>query len=305
MQDFIPGPEDKSILFEQENHISKEVWDGKELETIRCIPWDPKSDSWTLNTRMRQYFDWQPYDRYSDELVDCVNEGDRSLFRSAVTMVDRFLDWQLESFEKLEKMADASQMNSFVKSMQRKVETFKKAWSSGFVSFNVENCINSTFDEEGKADVKSPSPNTSVGSYDGVYGLSPNPHTSTHMFHSFHSTMTPIHVSTPQSVRRQIPVNLSTPQSSSKGIIILGGPDESSGQSRGGNKMGSIVGWMKANPRKATYIPVLKSTYYVPKNKREKVSRPNPKYCLSHAERSCLEELCIRLYSKLWTIGWA
>ena len=65
--------------------------------------------------------------------------------------VDRFLDWQLESFEKLEKMADASQMNSFVKSMQRKVETFKKAWSSGFVSFNVENCINSTFDEEGKA----------------------------------------------------------------------------------------------------------------------------------------------------------
>ena len=28
---------------------------------------------------------------------------------------------------------------------------FKKAWSSGFVSFNVENCINSTFDGEGKA----------------------------------------------------------------------------------------------------------------------------------------------------------
>ncbi|KAJ8649727.1 hypothetical protein MRB53_002750 [Persea americana] len=126
---------------------------------------------------------------------------------------DRFLDWQLESFEKLEKMADSSQMNSFVKSMQRKVETFKKSWSSGFVSFNVENCINSTFDEEGKADVRSPSPNTPIGSRDGVYGLSPDPHTSTHMFHSSHSTMTPIHVSTPQSVRSQIPVNLSTPQS--------------------------------------------------------------------------------------------
>ncbi|RWR91080.1 serine/threonine-protein phosphatase 7 long form [Cinnamomum micranthum f. kanehirae] len=51
----IPGPEDKSILFEQENHISKEVWDGKEPEIARCIPWDPKNDSWTLNTRMRQY----------------------------------------------------------------------------------------------------------------------------------------------------------------------------------------------------------------------------------------------------------
>ncbi|XXG45872.1 hypothetical protein AAC387_Pa02g0839 [Persea americana] len=63
----------------------------------------------------------------------------------------RFLDWQLESFEKLEKMADPSQMNSFVKSMQRKVKMFKKAWSSGFVSFNIENCINSTFDEEEKA----------------------------------------------------------------------------------------------------------------------------------------------------------
>ncbi|KAJ8630738.1 hypothetical protein MRB53_024061 [Persea americana] len=147
--------------------------------------------------------------------------------------VDKFLDWQLESFEKLEKMADASQMNSFVKSMQRKVETFKKAWSSGFVSFNVENCINSTFDEEGKADVRSPSPNTPVGSPNGVYELSPNLHTSPHMFHSSHSTMTPIHVNTPQSVRSQIPVNLSTPQSSSKDFIVLGGPDESSGQSRG------------------------------------------------------------------------
>ncbi|KAJ8632893.1 hypothetical protein MRB53_026229 [Persea americana] len=114
--------------------------------------------------------------------------------------VDRFLDWQLESFEKLEKMVDPSQMNSFVKSMQRKVETFKKAWSSGFVSFKVD-CINSTFDEEGKVDVRSPSPNTPVGSLDGFYGLSPVPHTSTHMFHSPHSTMTPIHVSTPQSVR--------------------------------------------------------------------------------------------------------
>ncbi|KAJ8630408.1 hypothetical protein MRB53_023731 [Persea americana] len=41
--------------------------------------------------------------------------------------VDRFLDWQLESFEKLEKMEDPSQMNSFVKSMQRKVKMFKKA----------------------------------------------------------------------------------------------------------------------------------------------------------------------------------
>ncbi|KAJ8649345.1 hypothetical protein MRB53_002368 [Persea americana] len=103
--------------------------------------------------------------------------------------VDRFLDWQLG-----------------------KVEMFKKAWSSGFVSINVENCINSTFDEEGKVDVRSPSPNTPVGSRDGVYGLSPDPHTSTHMFHSSHSTMTPIHVSTPQSVRSQIPVNLSTPK---------------------------------------------------------------------------------------------
>ncbi|KAJ8636241.1 hypothetical protein MRB53_010508 [Persea americana] len=232
-----------------------------------------------LDTQDVDNFDWQPYDRYNDELVDCVNEGDRSLFRSAVTMVDRFPDWQLESFEKLEKMADASQMNSFVKSMQRKVETFKKAWSSGFVSFNVENCINSTFDEEGKADVRSPSPNTPVGSPNGVYGLSPNPHTSPHMFHSSHSTMTPIHVSTPQSVRSQILVNLSTPQSSSKDFIVLGGPDESSGQSGGAggrNKMGSIVGRMKANPRKATYIPLLKSPYYIPKKKREKVSRPNP-----------------------------
>eukprot|EP00268_Persea_americana_P021535 TRINITY_DN2148_c0_g1_i28.p1 TRINITY_DN2148_c0_g1~~TRINITY_DN2148_c0_g1_i28.p1 ORF type:complete len:166 (+),score=23.39 TRINITY_DN2148_c0_g1_i28:1304-1801(+) len=115
--------------------------------------------------------------------------------------VDRFLDWQLESFEKLEKMADPSQMNSFVKSMQRKVKMFKKAWSSGFVSFNIENCINSTFDEEEKADVRSSSPNTPVGSHDGVYGLSPDPHTSTHIFYSFHFTKTPIHVSTPQSVR--------------------------------------------------------------------------------------------------------
>ena len=66
----------------------------------------------------------------------------------------------------------------------------------------------------------------------------------------------------------------------------------------GENNMGSIVGRMKANPTKATYIPLLKSSYYVPKNKREKVSRPNPKYCLSHTERSCLEEFWIRLYSK-------
>ncbi|KAJ8644067.1 hypothetical protein MRB53_005815 [Persea americana] len=94
---------------------------------------------------------------------------------------------KLESFEKLEKMADPSQMNSFVKSMQRKVEMFKKAWSSGVVSFNIENCINSTFDEEGKADVRSSSPNTPVGSCDGVYGLSPDPHTSTHvLFFSFY-----------------------------------------------------------------------------------------------------------------------
>ena len=62
--------------------------------------------------------------------------------------------------------------------------------------------------------------------------------------------------------------------------------------------MGSIVGRMKANPRNATYIPLLKSPYYVPKNKREKVSRLDPKYCLSHTERSCLEEFWIRLYSK-------
>ena len=93
-------------------------------------------------------------------------------------------------------------------------------------------------------------------------------------------------------------VNLSTPQSSSKDFIVLGGLDESSGQSKRGNKMGSIVGRMKANPRKATYIPLLKSLYYVPKNKREKVSRPNSKYCLSHTERSCLEGFWIRLYSK-------
>lgn len=65
--------------------------------------------------------------------------------------VDKFLDWQLESFEKLEKMADPSQMNCFVKSMQRKVKMFKIAWSSSFVSFDVENCINSTFDEKDKA----------------------------------------------------------------------------------------------------------------------------------------------------------
>ncbi|KAJ8628926.1 hypothetical protein MRB53_022249 [Persea americana] len=93
-------------------------------------------------------FDWQPYNWYGDELEACINEVDRSLFRSAVTManymvverhnvdyvlkqfglkqhvpfpfhptVDGFLDWQLESFEKLEKMADPSQMNSFVKNM--------------------------------------------------------------------------------------------------------------------------------------------------------------------------------------------
>ncbi|KAJ8649892.1 hypothetical protein MRB53_002915 [Persea americana] len=173
MQDFIPGPEDKSILFEQENHISKEVWDGK---------------------------------------------------------VDRFLDWQLESFEKLEKMADSSQMNSFVKSMQRNVEMFKKAWSSGFVIFNVENCINSTFDEKGKADVRSSSPNTPIGSRDGVYGLSPDPHTSTHMFYSSHFTMTPIHVSTPQSVRSQIPVNLSTPQKFNfdRGIFTMANAEHAS-----------------------------------------------------------------------------
>ncbi|XXG76823.1 hypothetical protein AAC387_Pa08g1101 [Persea americana] len=41
-----------------------------------------------LDTQDVDSFDWQPYDRYSDELVDCVNEGDRSLFRSAVTMVN-------------------------------------------------------------------------------------------------------------------------------------------------------------------------------------------------------------------------
>ncbi|RWR85250.1 serine/threonine-protein phosphatase 7 long form [Cinnamomum micranthum f. kanehirae] len=162
-----------------------------------------------LDTQDVDSFDWQPYDQYDDELAACVNEVDRFLFRSAVSMinymvverhnVDRvlkqfglnqhvpppfhpivrvekklskrainyerkyaqpiedwnnraiFLDWQLESFEKLEKMADPSQMNRFVKSMQRKVEMFKKAWSSSFVSFNVENCINSTFDEKGKA----------------------------------------------------------------------------------------------------------------------------------------------------------
>ncbi|KAJ8643252.1 hypothetical protein MRB53_005000 [Persea americana] len=61
--------------------------------------------------------------------------------------------------------------------------------------------------------------------------------------------------------------------------------------------MGSIVGRMKANPRKATYIPLLKSPYYLQKNKRGKVSRPNLKYCFSHIERSCLEEFWIRLYS--------
>ncbi|RWR73043.1 serine/threonine-protein phosphatase 7 long form [Cinnamomum micranthum f. kanehirae] len=158
-----------------------------------------------LDTQDVDSFDWQPYDQYGDELAACVNEVDRSLFRSVVSMinymiverhnvdrvlkqfglkqhvppfhptVDRFLDWQLESFEKLEKMADPSQINRFVKSMQRKVEMFKKAWSSSFVSFNVENCINSTFDEKGKADMRSPSPKTLVGSCDGAYGLSPSP----------------------------------------------------------------------------------------------------------------------------------
>ncbi|RWR85134.1 serine/threonine-protein phosphatase 7 long form [Cinnamomum micranthum f. kanehirae] len=157
-------------------------------------------------------FDWQPYDRYDNELEACVNEVDRSLFRSIVTMinymvverhnvdrvlkqfglkqhatppfhptkrmkfmaaigirtcngiykritrnrigrplervhldhesstqhkVDRFLDWQLKSFEKFEKMADPSQMNRFVKSMQGKVKMFNKAWSSSFVSFKL------------------------------------------------------------------------------------------------------------------------------------------------------------------------
>ncbi|RWR91079.1 hypothetical protein CKAN_02021700 [Cinnamomum micranthum f. kanehirae] len=183
-------------------------------------------------------------------------------------------------------MADPSQINRFVKSMQRKVEMFKKAWSSSFVSFNVENCINSTFDEKGKADMRSPSPKTPVGSRNGAYGLSPSPRTSTH-------------VSTPQSAKSKIPVNLSTPQSWSKekDLIVLGGPDESIGQRLGKNKMGSIVGRMKANPRKASFIPTLKSPHYVPKNKRTKVSRSNPNYCLNHAEKSCLEEFWIRLYS--------
>ena len=48
-------------------------------------------------------------------------------------------------------MADPSEMNSSIKSMQRKVKMFKNAWSSGFVSFNLEDCINSAFNEEGKA----------------------------------------------------------------------------------------------------------------------------------------------------------
>ncbi|KAJ8643254.1 hypothetical protein MRB53_005002 [Persea americana] len=39
-----------------------------------------------LDTQDVDSFDWQSYDRYSDELENCVNEGDRLLFRSAVTM---------------------------------------------------------------------------------------------------------------------------------------------------------------------------------------------------------------------------
>lgn len=141
--------------------------------------------------------------------------------------------------------------------------------------------------------MRSPLPNTPIGSHDGSYGLSPNPQTSTHVFHSSHSSMIPMNISTPQSARRRILVNLSTPQSLSKDFIFLGGLDKSSDQSRGRNKVGSIVSRLYAN-----YIPPLRFRYYVPKNKRNKVINPDPKYCLSPAEKSCLDELWMRLYSK-------
>ncbi|KAJ8644145.1 hypothetical protein MRB53_005893 [Persea americana] len=159
------------ILEDVDRTIDIKKYGGIEFEFPLFKMWEERLKDHHILTN----FDWQQYDQYGDELEACVNERDRSLFRSTVTMIDRFLDRWLKRLEKLEKMADPSEMNSSIKSMQRKVKMFKNAWSSGFVSFNLEDCINSAFNEEGKADVRSSPPSTLFGSHNGAYGLSPDP----------------------------------------------------------------------------------------------------------------------------------
>ncbi|KAJ8630546.1 hypothetical protein MRB53_023869 [Persea americana] len=50
MENLQPGPLDNSILYDQESHISKRVWHGKEAGPLRCIP-TSNHDSWEINDR--------------------------------------------------------------------------------------------------------------------------------------------------------------------------------------------------------------------------------------------------------------
>ncbi|RWR76652.1 serine/threonine-protein phosphatase 7 long form [Cinnamomum micranthum f. kanehirae] len=44
-----PGPLDKQILTDQDNHISKVIWEGQEIGPLKCIPADPLNEFWELN----------------------------------------------------------------------------------------------------------------------------------------------------------------------------------------------------------------------------------------------------------------
>ncbi|XXG48213.1 hypothetical protein AAC387_Pa02g2724 [Persea americana] len=45
----------KPLLYDEDNNISSQILLGQEVEALRFIPFDPKTDSWELTTKMMEY----------------------------------------------------------------------------------------------------------------------------------------------------------------------------------------------------------------------------------------------------------
>ncbi|KAJ8644937.1 hypothetical protein MRB53_006685 [Persea americana] len=45
----------KPLLYDEDNNISSQILLGQEVEALRFIPFDPKTDSWELTTKMKEY----------------------------------------------------------------------------------------------------------------------------------------------------------------------------------------------------------------------------------------------------------